>query len=205
MRVIKITIFFFFLALITTSLFNRNNKQEQKVLGQKSKRDSVTITASIRLQELKFKVYPEKRVPKTNNWSTVTDFKVRDSTTSEIYLHQVLTTNKQGAGVIHPTPSEFIPAGFHSVLIKGVSHLAKRYDGIEFEHQYENYDFTPYGDLLAGDTHRSNDNFINSLDVSTLIGKLNTSDYKNDLNQDTQVNSLDLSNQIFNLSKYGDF
>jgi hypothetical protein len=58
--------------------------------------------------------------------------------------------------------------------------------------------------LLAGDTGSTNDNYINSLDLSTLVEKFYTADNKNDLNQDGIVNSLDLSNQIFNLFKTGD-
>ena len=35
--------------------------------------EEVTVTAFIGAKEIRFKVYPEKRIPRVNNWSTVTD------------------------------------------------------------------------------------------------------------------------------------
>lgn len=166
--------------------------------------EGIVITANINLKEIKFKVYPEKRVPSTLNWSTIADFKVRNQVSSALLLQKVVTTNNSGQGTITLGPSENVSSGNHSVLIKGISHLAKRYNNVPFFKQFEDFDFTPYGDLLAGDTHSSNDNTINSLDISTLIIRLNTGDYINDLNQDSLVNSLDLSMQIYNLYKIGD-
>lgn len=166
--------------------------------------EGIVITASIKLKEIKFRVYPEKRVPSTFNWSTIADFKVKNQVNSTLLLQKVVTTNNSGQGTITLGPSENIPSGNHSVLIKGISHLAKRYNNTPFFKQLEDFDFTPHGDLLAGDTHSSNDNVINSLDISSLISRLNTGDYINDLNQDSFVNSLDLSMQIYNLYKIGD-
>jgi hypothetical protein len=208
MKVLTNSLIAVFLLLATASLVVRYKEEgDLKVAKNSDNVKGITVTTRgiINLSEIKFKVHPEKRIPKTNNWGTIANFKVRNQQTGKIYLEQSPTTNNQGQGVIYPTPTEVIPPGNHTVLIKGISHLTKRYDNVGFEHQSEYFDFTPYGDLLAGDTHPSNDNFINALDISTLIGKLSTDDYKNDLNQDKQVNSLDLSNQIFNLSKSGDF
>ncbi len=181
----------------------RNESEE--VLQANDLQEDVVIRATIKLQEIRFKVYPEKRHPDTNNWASHVDFRVEDRTTGNIVFERELTpTNNFGTGVINLDHDENIEAGHYTVFIKGISHLTKRYDNIYFSKIAEYYDFTDRPDILAGDTHDSRDDFVNSLDISTLIGKLNTDDYINDLNQDNQVNSLDLSNQVFNISVAGD-
>jgi hypothetical protein len=185
--------------------FNEKHSSED-VLQANDLQEDVEIRAYIKMQEIKFKVYPEKRHPSTGNWSTHADFKVLEPTeTIPTFERDLVHTDSSGIGTIQLEHSENVPEGHYSVLIKGISHLTKRYDDIHFSKIAEYYDFTlDYDDLLAGDTHDSRDNFVNSLDISTLIRNLNTNNYVNDLNQDSQVNSLDLSNQVYNISKFGD-
>jgi len=180
--------------------------EEEKVVEEKAEVESGTVhtTATIDLLDFLFTVYPEKRVPPVNNWGTIANFRVVNKNTGNLLFQADITTNNLGMATYILGPLDDIPSGNHRVYIKGISHLTKRYNSISFQDQHENFDFTPYGDLLAGDTNPVNDNTINSLDLSTLIIRLNTGDYINDLNQDTIVNSLDLSIQIFNLYKTGD-
>jgi len=177
-------------------------KQEEK--EEEVEAEQVHITASTKIQDFQLTVYPEKRVPLVNNWGTIVDFRVVNSATGSELFQADITTNNLGMATYILGPLENIPGGNHRVYIKGISHLTKRYNSIPFHSQHENFDFTPYGDLLAGDTNPVNDNIINSLDLSTLIINLNSGDYVNDLNQDTLVNSLDLSIQVYNLYKSGD-
>jgi competence protein ComGC len=199
--VLLVMFLFIFILLILKVTYKKPEIEEKKeeVAGEE-----IVINASIKMIDFQIKVYPEKRVPSTNNWDTIIDFKVNNSGNTSTYLQKSLATNNLGIVNYILAPVENIPGGNHIVYIKGISHLTKRYNNIPFVTQHENIDFTPYGDLLAGDTNPVNDNVINSLDLSTLIIRLNTGDYINDLNQDTTVNSLDLSIQIFNLYKTGD-
>ncbi|MBN2100489.1 hypothetical protein JW710_01145 [Candidatus Dojkabacteria bacterium] len=166
----------------------------------------VEIRAFIRMQEIVFRVHPEKRHPDLHHWSTYADFTIENPSDGSTVYHwdAVLTDHTNGDGRIELDPTEVVNSGVYNILIKGRSHLSKRYEGIVLEDISETLDFTPYGDILAGDTHNSRDDFINSLDISTLIIQLGTGNYVCDLNQDSQVNSLDLSNQVYNIGKAGD-
>lgn len=203
-KIVKIIITIFYLSIFIFLVFNfegkkaPSNKEKGAIQGE-----NVNITARIKLQQIDFKVYPEKRVPKENNWSTFVYFKAKDLNSEQIHYSGTDITNDQGEGKLILKPSENIPNGSQIVTIKGISHLSKRYR-INFTKQFEMFDFTIFGELLAGDTHKSQDNFINSLDISTLISNLETSDYISDLNRDSKVNSLDLSTQLYNLGKAGE-
>jgi len=203
-KAVLLCVFFITFLILVTKLFPLLYQPKEEKVEEEIKGETIHITASIKLQSITFKVYPERRVPPTGNWSTILDFQVQNQLTHSPFLQKTLTTNNSGVGVITLGADENLPPGNNSIWIKGISHLAKRYDNMYFSDQYENFDFTPYGDLLAGDTHISSDNFINSLDISTLINQLNTGNYKNDLNQDSTVNILDLTIQVDNISKGGD-
>lgn len=167
--------------------------------------EDVIVSGFIRLQQITFKVHPEKRHPSMHNWDSLMDFQVQNQATHAVIFERgLVSTNTEGVGTIALASTENVPDGYYSVYIKGISHLSRRYDNIQFGHISEDYDFTSFGDHLAGDTHHSRDDFINSLDISILLTSLNTGDYICDLNQDTLVNSLDLSNQLYNISKWGD-
>lgn len=167
--------------------------------------EDVVVSGFIRLQQIIFKVYPEKRHPSTHHWSTYVNFQVQTlSTHALVFQRSSVVTDSEGIGIIELASGENIPDGYYSVYLKGISHLSRRYDNIHFDQISEEYDFTPFGDLLAGDTHASQDDFINSLDISILLTSLNSGNYVCDLNQDSLVNSLDLSNQLYNISEWGD-
>lgn len=173
--------------------------------------DSVdfTVGVSVKVSDLIFKVYPEKRIPRENNWATYVDFKYKSSTGTIDYTTEGVQTNKYGVGTLTFGPTANLMYDRYGVYIKGISHLTRRYEPIELSTSLFFIDFTvfPYNinnNLLAGDTHRSRDDLINSLDLSWLLIHLSTDDYVNDLNQDGLVNSLDLSNLLYNLSKEGD-
>jgi len=182
------------------------NEQKEEVLGEKELKGDVKISGFIRLQEIKFTVYPEKRQPQPShidNWSTGINFKVQDPITKQIILDKNTVTNKYGQGVINLLYSEIVPDGKYNILLKGTSHLTKKYALMNFSHISENFDFRPYGDLLAGDINPVRDDIVNSLDMSLLIGRLGENEYVTDLNQDAIINSLDLSILEYNLSKIG--
>ena len=70
---------------------------------------------------------------------------------------------------------------------------------------FEYFDLTKENkDLLAGAISIVYNNFINALDLSVMMNELFSNDVKADLNQDGLVNSLDLSNQIYNFYDFGE-
>ncbi|MBU0975614.1 MAG: hypothetical protein ABIE03_04320 [Patescibacteria group bacterium] len=203
---LKTTLFIVFIVTFLAFLFSLVPQKEpfKPITVDKRDVEGVSVSAEIELQSIAFKVYPEKRIPKTGNWDTIVDFEVRNQKTNEKYFAENTTTNNWGLGLLNLPPRNKIPSSNNKVVVKGISHLSKVYNKIPFLRMYESYDFTVFGDLLAGDTHPSADDFINSLDISTLINKLNTSNYINDLNGDSLVNSLDLSIQVYNISRAGE-
>jgi len=203
---LKAFLIIFFLIIFFGFVLNFSSREEFVEPEKETKvlSDTVDLTASVKLQQITFTVYPEKREPATGNWDSIVDFLVRDQTTDTLYFQTSVPTNASGVGSIVLLPSENVTNGNHAVYIKGHSHLTGKYSNTPFGQQYETLDFTPFGDLRAGDTHSSSDDLINALDVSVLIGNLNSGDYRNDLNQDSLVNSLDISNQVFNFAESGD-
>ncbi len=192
------------LVIMLISISIKPPKEEEKIDEEEVEAETVHITASIKMQDFQLTVYPEKRVPPTNNWSTIIDFRIVNSSNGNLLFQTNLTTNNLGTTTYILGPAEDIPSGNHRVYIKGISHLTKRYDNIPFQQQHENFDFTPYGDLLAGETNHANDDFVNSLDISSLVSEFLTADYTNDLNQDSIVDHDDIEIQIFNLYTAGD-
>ncbi len=192
--------------LLTPALLTKPDNSSLKKGSSRNKvKANVKVSASIDLKKITFIAYPEKRIPPTLNWDTYVYFRVKKHNKDKILLKRDLhPTNFLGIGVIDLKSGESIPQGSYDVVLKGYSHLSKLYKNLLFIDQNQVLNLTPYGDLLAGDTHPSGDDFVNSLDISSLISKLETSNYRNDLNQDTKVNSLDLSIQIYNLSKAGE-
>jgi len=208
-KIILLSIFIFVFTILFSSItFKYKNREIDKNQNNPSVQGtmdtSVTIGAVIPFKDINFKVYPEKRIPKTGNWDILMNILLRNQDNPSITLSRNLTTSTQGEGSVTPQSSEGFIQGNYSIYIKTVSHLSKRYNNISLTSTNSYVDLTPYGDLLAGDTKHPQDDFINSLDISVLIINLNSNDYICDLNQDSQVNSLDLSNQIFNISKAGD-
>jgi len=165
----------------------------------------VTVTAFIRIKEMTFKVYPEKRHPPVSNWSTVANVNLVNCNTSSVRTFNNITTNNQGEGTFTIPFNNPLQAGDYEFLIKGASHLRERFNCYNIDSIEPSIDLTPEGkELLAGEVSNVDDNYINSLDMSVLILDLFTTDYYSDLNQDNKVNALDFSNQIYNLFVSGD-
>lgn len=164
------------------------------------------VGAIVKLNQVNLTVHPEKRIPATGNWSTTLRFQIRNCITSSVlYSYNNITTNTSGQGTINIPNDQLINPDNYGFAVKGLSHLTKEYNCQIFaDNVAEILDFTAEGDLLAGDTSNSTDDYINSLDLSNTLRNIYTSDAKHDLNQDSTVNSLDISNLIFNIFLGGD-
>jgi cysteine-rich repeat protein len=163
---------------------------------------SFTVDA---MQDFDVQAYPEKRVPAEGNWglaSTLTLYETGQTTPKYTFDFQ---TDDQGLVTID-LPDPFDPA-LYTVLIKGVSHLSKRIEGVDMRVFNDLVlDFTLNGAfyLIAGDVHPSKDDYVNALDISSIVSMLYGGDVNGDLNLDTTVNALDLSVLVGNLYKAGD-
>jgi hypothetical protein len=151
---------------------------------------------------IEVKAWPEKRWPRTGNWSTRARLDIRMPGEVTPTQSATVTTNNLGIGRAQ------IAAAFslRDATLKGLSHLRKILRGVDIVPGENSLDFTE-GEtfyLLAGDTHPSSDNLVNSLDLSYLLNRLNTSEEVSDLNRDTLVNSLDINILLANLMKRGD-
>lgn len=154
---------------------------------------------------LNFIVYPEKRIPRVNNWSTVLDIEIISPSQGLVASTKVKSNNLGEASVNYCDQGLNIKRGNYNIAISGASHLRKVFTNISLFKDSKKINLSvENSELLAGETSVIKDNKINSLDISTQIKFLYTNDYKNDLNQDGKVNSLDLSNTITNFYKTGD-
>jgi hypothetical protein len=167
--------------------------------------DSVNIIAEIRGCIVKLKVHPEKRIPRTNWWHTTHRVDIYDHFTHSFLGSYASYSNEQGESTTDLCALGITtPAGTYDYYVRGDSHLRKLYPNKPaFVNALTDLDLTPEGDLLAGETSVIYDNYINALDLSTQIRKLFVNDYINDLNQDSKVNSLDISNTIYNYYVHG--
>ncbi len=171
--------------------------------------DQVEVTATVVGCFLYIHVYPEKRIPQTGNWSNEMLVNVYDSSgTTQLVT---FTTTANSLGYTPPVNMCTLLGGTPSVTgyilrVKGLSHLRQRFPAVTgFGTVQTLFDLVPLEPpLLAGETSIVFDNFINGLDLSTQVNALYTGNIKNDLNRDGQVNSLDLSNTIFNLYLFGE-
>jgi len=147
---------------------------------------------------------PEKRWPRVGNWDTTAEFEIRNvGVRAPLETASVSIDDLGNASV---TMTAGAPGTAYDFALKGFSHLRKRLDSIIMTESTNTVDFT-LGDtffLLAGDTHISKDNYVNSLDISTLLNDLMSPENVSDLNNDTQVNSLDITILLANLSVWGD-
>lgn len=152
---------------------------------------------------LEVRAHPEKRWPQTGNWHTDLDVKLWDSAgETEIYAVTLATDNQAGEGTVDLFD---VPYGTYDFSGKGLSHLSAIVYALALTDETF-VDFT-YGltfDLLAGDVNPTRDDFVNSLDISALLGDLNNDDEVTDLNQDSLVNSLDINILLTNLNKWGE-
>jgi hypothetical protein len=174
-----------------------------KVLGD---RNYVNVTAYIRPETLTFKVYPEKRVPVTGNWSTIVNLTVVScDDPSRIFTYNNIPTDDSGEGTLVIPAGDALIDSSYRFFIKGYSHLRREFNCYTLDHVDQYIDFTLEGkELLAGEISIIYDNHINSLDMSYLITHFGTSDNKADLNHDGIVDSLDFDILINNLFLTGD-
>jgi hypothetical protein len=190
-----------FLGLIL--LINQISLGNQRVLQVD---DDVQVGAVVSACQFELTVYPEKRIPATGNWSTQLTVDIYN--TSDVYQDSfTATSNSLGvANVDICAQGVNLPPGNYNFRIRGFSHLRREFANYPaFQNQFTSIDFTTGSEVLfAGETSNVYDNYINSLDLSTQINALYSASVKNDLNRDGVVNSLDISNTLFNFFDTGD-
>lgn len=168
--------------------------------------EDVTIEANVGSCILEVKVYPEKRIPATGNWDTFVTAELYLSETNFFVGSITVESNQYGNATFQICEQGFLVSDAdYDLYLRGASHLFRYYGSFRmFDDSLTFLDLKEEPPLLAGETSIRFDNFINTLDVSTQITRLETVDYINDLNQDGEVNILDLSNTITNYLISGD-
>ncbi len=163
-----------------------------------------SVSASIPTCTLIVNVKPEKRIPRIGNWDTILTVEV--ATTSNITLRTfTFPTNTQGEGSFDLCGNGiYFPPGTYNFKVRGFSHLRKVFENIPAFNSTSEFSVTFTEEMLAGETSIVYDNYINMMDFVTQIEQLYTADYKNDLNQDGLVNSLDFANTITNFYLNGE-
>ena len=163
----------------------------------------IGVSASVQACEVTFLLKPEKRIPREGNFSNTYSIIIFDNKLTKIYNIDKIETDKDGRGSWDFCSKNITPtSGVYSIYVKGTSHLGKLFENVNGFYNYSTeFNLARFeGDyLLAGDVE--DNNYINSIDINQLVLGLYTSEKKYDLNQDGIVNSLDLSNQIYNLHK----
>lgn len=175
---------------------------ESSVLG------TTTVNATVVPCHIRFLVYPEKRIPAAGNWSELLEIEVYDpNTLTTVFSEQILSTNLGEAVSADCPDGIFLEGAQYDVIIKGLSHLRRRYDAVTFTgvpNIYVNLSSEPR--LLAGDTDLPvGDNDVDNDDIDEIILHLySVTNQRNDLNRDGKVNSLDLGNALTNKGLVGD-
>jgi hypothetical protein len=185
---------------IVQGLFN-----EGRVLAQ----SNVNVNANVSACILTVEVLPEKRIPQVNNWQTNLNIQIFNNSGGFIAEHNVRSNSLGRAEINLCEEGTYLSPGRYAFWVKGYSHLRKDYGEVNsFATVQSSINLTllrsPNGLLFAGETSNKFDNFINVLDISTIITTFYTNSEKNDLNQDSIVNVLDISNSITNYLLQGD-
>ncbi len=170
-----------------------------------SSQENVDVNAIVGGCTLQVTVYPEKRIPVTGNWGTNLDVELYLASNNQYQGTLTGLSNNSGIAVFDVCDEISPVATDYKIYIRGKSHLRRNY-GIHtlFNTPSSSLDLSSDGKLIAGETSIVYDNFINVLDISTQISKLETNDDKNDLNQDGEVNVLDIATSINNYLTEGD-
>lgn len=201
-RVLFSTALVSILALVAGLWFmaNQTSNQPTQVLGT-----NIGITASVSGCLLDLDFLPEKRIPATGNASTQANIQVFDLSSSKVADFDV-TTDQNGQSTTNLCDiGIYTQNGIYDFYVQAESHLRKVFRSIpSFQKVATTLDLRDDGKLLAGEVSPIYDNTINSLDLSVLISKYGDTSNKYDLNRDGQVNSLDISNAIYNLMRSGD-
>lgn len=170
------------------------------------KAQDIFINATVKGCSLSIKLFPEKRIPRENNWQNTYQITFYNSLGQNILEFNNVVADEQGILNLELCNSGvLVEAGTYSVYVKGFSHLGRIFIENDMFYKYKTeLDLSKNlsNQLLAGDV--LGHNYINGLDLNVIISKLYSSNLKSDLNRDGIVNSLDLSNLIFNLHLSGD-
>lgn len=165
----------------------------------------VGVTATVAGCGATLIIKPEKRIPDQENFQNEYLVVFYDQLYQEIYRFEHVQTDKDGNATIDLCSKGLSTTpGVYSIYVKGYSHLSKLYiDNKGFFNYTTTFDLakTPSDYVLAGDV--IDHDYVNGLDLNIVISKLYTNDLKMDLNRDGIVNSLDLSNLIYNLHVSG--
>jgi len=182
------------------------NQSRPSVLGWPTLIDSddLSVSATVKISTIHIYARPEKRIPPVNNWQTVSQVYVYDCSNNQLlYNYSDVPFDLFGHATITIPDTDFTEPGNYLFTIKGFSHITQQFECVSITTPQVTLNFT-YDLLLAGDTSEIQDDYINGLDISETINAFYGTDNKNDLNQDGKVNSLDMSNIIYNLQLYGD-
>lgn len=175
-------------------------------LDSSVKAQDVFVNATVKSCLLSIKLLPEKRIPRENNWQNTYQIIFYNSLGQNILEFNKIVADENGILNLELCKSDFsLEAGTYTVYVKGFSHLGKIFIENDMFYNYKTeLDFSNKlsDQLLAGDV--LDHNYINGLDLNVTISNLYSSNLKSDFNRDGIVNSLDLSNQIFNLHLSGD-
>jgi chitodextrinase len=153
------------------------------------------------LQTFWLKVRPEKRVPKTGKWDVdgAVDFRSPGTLTAV----ESIPVSVPNVGEVEVLTTQ--APGIFDGAFKGLGYLRSTVKNFNLTYgSMEDFSIGGTKLLLGGDVHVSNDNLVNSLDISTEVNKLNTGYIVTDLNRDGLVNSLDLGILLSNLMKWGE-
>ncbi|WKZ30615.1 MAG: hypothetical protein QY314_02455 [Candidatus Dojkabacteria bacterium] len=172
--------------------------EETSVLGE-----NVTVGARIP-RNLSFYFKPANRLPATGNDSLEISITFRPETNFAAPFTITGTTNNQGFVDFPGLSGGKIPNGNYTISVKGLSHLRRNYPNIFIGTKTTEMFDLVFPRLIAGDAHPSNDNFINSMDISYILLYLYNDNLRGDQNRDGIVNSLDLSITTSNLYVAGD-
>lgn len=149
--------------------------------------------------------YPEKRVPATGNWGLSSSLNIYElGNDTPRYSFDIITDDE---GQVRVDLDETFAPGIYDVVLKGRSHLSKRLEDVsmtDFNDLLLDFTLANTFSLLAGDVQSAKDDYVNSLDVSAMLGMLYLNNIDGDLNLDSSVNALDLSVVMRNLLKSGD-
>ncbi|MGE3340409.1 MAG: DUF4215 domain-containing protein [Candidatus Altimarinota bacterium] len=147
--------------------------------------------------------YPEKRSPPQGNWSLPS--RLRLYVPGNLVAAETFDFTTDSQGRFEVDAVDVLPGNYH-FLLKGLSHLSRRLSDVSFQGADVLLDYTVGGTsfLLGGDVHPSKDDYVNGLDLSSIVARLYGAFLDADLNYDGIVNGMDLSITVGNLFKSGE-
>jgi len=213
-NLLSTSLLFFSVLIFTASVFVYYQNPNAKILGidtcptlpcSSTQEPTVTISAYIKAQGVKFKVYPEKRHTVTGNWSTVANITMENCQDNTQIDFNNIITNDNGEGQFTLPESPVVAGGTWRFYVKGLSHLIKKFNCYPIDRVITIINlYAEDRKLKAGEISPVFDNLINSLDLSFISRNLYTNNNISDLNFEGTVNALDLSNLIYNYYQAGD-